>query len=114
MVSGVADMMVPVFNLPMAASETHQVFRGRSILGQAGGSEGIIIADLIAFQVDGDALDQEGLTQIGEVYARCPGGDGNFTIFIATMSDVSCFGAEGENPPKGGTSNCCGVFADYL
>ena len=113
-VSGVADMMVPVFNLPMAAGYTQQVFRSSPIFGQAGEAEGAIITDISAFHVDGDALDPESLTQMWEVYARCPGGDGNFAVFKTAMTDASRFSAEGGNPPKGGISGGCGVFADCL
>ncbi|MBN6742654.1 hypothetical protein JKG47_19495 [Acidithiobacillus sp. MC6.1] len=113
-VCGIADMMVTVFNLPMAAGYTQQVFWSRPIFGQAGEAEGAIITDISAFHVDGDALDPEGLTQMWEVYARCPGGDGNFAVFKTAMTDASRFSAEGGNPPKGGISGCCGVFADCL
>ena len=111
MEGGVADMMVTVFNSPMATSETHKVFRGRSILGQAGQSKGVIIADLTALSVDGDALDQEGPTQMGEVDAGLLGGDGDFTVFKTAMGDIGGVSAEGENPPKGGIPDGCEVFA---
>jgi len=107
-------MMVAVFNSPMATGDTQQVFRGCSILGQAGESEGVIIANLTAFQVKGGALDQECLPQMGEVYARCPCSDGDFAIFKTAMSDISRFGAEGKNPPKGGIAGCCAAFAGSL
>ena len=113
-VSGIADMMVTVFNLPMAAGYTQQVFWSRPIFGQAGEAEGAIITDISAFHVDGDALDPEGLTQMWEVYARCLGGDGNFAVLKTAMTDISRFGAEGEKPPRGGISSCCGVFAGCL
>ena len=113
-VSGVADMMVTVFNLPMAAGDAHQVFWSRPIFGQTGEAEGAIITDISAFHVDGDALDPEGLTQMWEVYARCPGGDGDFAVFMTAMTDINRFGAEGGNPPKGGRLGCCGVFAGCL
>ena len=109
-VCGIADMMVTVFNLPMAASGAHKVFWSRPIFCQACEAEGAIITNI----VDGDALDPEGLTQMWEVYARCLGGDGNFAVLKTAMTDISRFGAEGGNPPKGGRSGCCGVFAGCL
>ncbi len=113
-VCGVADKVVTVFNLPMAAGDVHQFFWSRPIFGHAGESKGAIVTDFSAFHVDDDALEPEGLTQMGEDYARCPGGDGNFAVFIATMTDISRFGAEGENPPKGGMPDGCVVFAGCL
>ena len=113
-VGGIADIMITVFNLPMAPGHAQQVFWSRPIFGYAGESKGAIVTDFSAFHVDDDALDPEGLTQMGEDYARCPGGDGNFAVFIATMTDISRFGAEGENPPKGGMPDGCVVFAGCL
>lgn len=110
--SHVADMMVTVFNLPMTTGDAQQVFRGGSFFAHAGETEGAIITDLATFQVGGYALNPEGLTQMWEIYAGCPGGDGNFTVFITAMPDISRFGAEGGNPPRGGRSERCGVFAD--
>jgi hypothetical protein len=43
--SGVADMMVSVFNFPMATDQAQQIFGSGTIWGQAGGSEGVIIPD---------------------------------------------------------------------
>lgn len=74
----------------------------------------MIIADLTAFQVQGDALDQEGLTHLGKVYAGCPGSDCDFTIFHTAMCDINRFGAEGKNPPKGGIASYCAAFVGSL
>ena len=114
MVSGVADKVVTVFNLPMAAGDTQQVFWSHPIFGHAGESKGAIVTDFSAFQIDGDALNPKSLTQIRKVDAGSSGCDGNFAVFMTAMTDISRFGAEGENPPKGGISGCCGVFADCL
>ena len=113
-IGGVADMVIAVFNLPMATSDAQQVFRGGSFFAHAGEAEGAIITDLTTFQVGGYALNPEGLTQMWEIYAGCPGGDGNFTVFITAVTDISRFGAEGENPPKGGMPDGCVVFAGCL
>jgi hypothetical protein len=102
-------MMITVFNLPMAAGDAQQVFRSRPLLGQAGGAEGVVIAEGAVLRVDGDSLNQEGLTEMGEVDASRPGGDGNFTIFKTAMSNIGGVSAEGENRPKGGISGCCAV-----
>ena len=113
-VGGIADMMVAVFDLPMAPGDAEQVFRRRPILGQAGEPEGVIIADGAVLPVNGDSLNQEGLTEMGEVDAGRLSGDGDFTVFKTAMTDISRFGTEGKNPPKGGISGGCGAFADSL
>ena len=113
-VGGIADMMVAVFDLPMAPGDAEQVFRRRPILGQAGEPEGVIIADGAVLPVNGDSLNQEGLTEMGEVDAGRLSGDGDFTVFKTAMTDINRFGAEGGNPPRGGRSDCCGVFAGCL
>lgn len=113
-IGGIANMMIAVFNLPMATGDAQQIFRGGPLFAHAGEAEGAIITDLTTFQVGGYALNPEGLTQMWEVYTCCPCGDGDFAVFITAMTDINGLGAEGGNPPKGGISGCCGVFAGCL
>ena len=113
-VGGIADMMVAVFNLPMAPGDAEQVFRSRSISGHAGEPEGVISAEGAVLHVNGDSLNQEGLAEIGKVDAGRLGGDGDFTVFKTAMGDIGGVSAEGENPSKGGIPDGCGVFAGCL
>ena len=113
-VCGIADMMVTVFNLPMAAGYTQQIFSSSPFFSHTGESIGAIITDFSAFHVDGDALNPKSLTQIRKVDAGSSGCDGDFAVFMTAMTDINRFGAEGGNPPRGGRSDCCGVFAGCL
>ena len=113
-VCGVADKVVTVFNLPMAAGDVHQFFWSRPIFGYAGESKGAIVTDFSAFHVDGDALNPKSLTQIRKVDAGSSCCDGDFAVFMTAMTDINRFSAEGGNPPRGGRSDCCGVFAGCL
>ncbi len=113
-VGGIADMMVAVFNLPMAPGDAEQVFRSRPIFGHAGEPKGVIIAEGAVLHVNGDSLNQEGLSEIGKVDAGRLGGDGDFTVFKTAMGDIGGISAEGENPPKGGMPDGCVVFAGCL
>lgn len=101
-VGGVADMMVAVFDLPMAPGDAQQVFRSRPIFGHAGESEGVILAEGSVLPVNGDPLNQEGLAEMGKVDAGRLGGDSDFTVLKTAMGDIGGVGAEGGNPPKGG------------
>ncbi|WP_215891818.1 hypothetical protein [Acidithiobacillus thiooxidans] len=112
--SHVADMMVPVFNLPMATGQAQQIFGRGALWGQAGESEGVIIPNGALFAVDGGALDQESLSDMRKMEAGCLGGDDDFAMFKAAMSDLCGFSAEGKNRPKGGTSDGRGVCVDCL
>lgn len=113
-VGGIADMMVAVFDLPMAPGDAEQVFRSRPILGHAGEPKGVIIAEGAVLHVNGDSLNQESLTEMGEVDAGRLSGDGDFTVFKTAMGDIGGVSAEGENPPKGGMPDGCVVFAGCL
>ena len=113
-VCGIANMMVTVFNLPMAAGYTQQIFSSSPFFSHTGESIGAIITDFSAFHVDGDALNPKSLTQIRKVDAGSSGCDGDFAVFMTAMTDINRFGAEGGNPPRGGRSDCCGVFAGCL
>ena len=81
--SGVADMMVSVFNFPMATDQAQQIFGSGTIWGQAGGSEGVIIPDEAIFPVDGGSLNQESLSDMRKMDAGCPGSNDDFAIFKA-------------------------------
>ena len=113
-VGGIADMMVAVFNLPMAAGYTQQIFSSSPFFSHTGESIGAIITDFSAFHVDGDALNPKSLTQIRKVDAGSSGCDGDFAVFKTAMGDIGGVSAEGENPSKEGRSDCCGVFAGCL
>nr|WP_244947614.1 hypothetical protein [Acidithiobacillus thiooxidans] len=112
--SHIADMMVPVFNFPVTTGQAQQIFGRGTIRGQAGESEGIIIPNRALFAVDSGALDQESLSDMRKMEAGCPGGDNDFAVFKAAMPDLCGFSVEGENRPKGGTSDGRGVFVDCL
>ena len=114
MVGGIADMMVAVFNLPMAPGDAEQVFRSRPIFGHAGEPEGVIIAEGAVLHVNGDSLNQEDLAEIGKVDAGRVVGDGDFTVFKTAMGDIGGVSAEGKNSSKGGMPDGCGVFAGCL
>lgn len=114
MVGGVADMMITVFNLPMAASDAQQVFWSGPLLGEAGKSESAILTKGVVLQVDGDPLNQESLTEMGKVDAVRAGGDGDFAVFKPAMSDIGGLSAEGENRPRRGRSVGRVVFAGCL
>ena len=113
-IGGIADMMVAVFYLPMAPGDAQQVFGCCLTFGEAGKSEGVIIAKGSGLLVNGDPLNQKSLAEMGEVDAGRLGGDGDFPVFKPAMSDIGGLSAEGGNRPKGGISGCCGVFADCL
>jgi len=114
-IGGIPDVVTAVLNLPMATGQSQQLFGIGFLGGQTGESEGkITTADLAAFPIHNSAQDQEGLAKMGKVHARSLGGDDDFTDFEPTMPDVGGFSAEGGNPPKGGISGCCAVFAGCL
>ena len=113
-VGGIADIMITVFNLPMAPGHAQQVFRSRPIFGHAGESKSAIITTGVVLQVNGDPLNQKSLAEMGEVDAGRLGGDGDFAVFKTAMSDIGGLGAEGGNRPRRGRSVGRGVFADCL
>ena len=113
-VGGIADMMVAVFNLPMAPGDAQQVFRSGPLFGEAGKSESAILTKGVVLQVDGDPLNQESLTEMGKVDAGRSGGHGDFPVFKPAMSDIGALSAEGENRPRRGRSVGRGVFAGCL
>ena len=113
-IGGIADMVVAIFDLPMAPGDTQQVFRSRPIFGEAGKSKSAIITTGVVLQVNGDPLNQKSLAEMGEVDAGRLGGDGDFPVFKPAMSDIGGLGAEGGNRPRRGRSVGRGVFADCL
>ena len=113
-IGGVPNMMAAILNLAMATSQRQQLFGIGFRGGQAGETIDHLLADLVAFHVRGNALDEKGLAKMGKVDVCSLGGNDDFADFDPAMSDLGGFGAEGENPPRGGGSGCRGGFADCL
>ena len=113
-IGGIADMMVAVFDLPMAPGDAQQIFRSRPIFGEAGESESAIFTKGAVLHVNGDPLNQKSLAEMGEVDAGRLGGDDDFPVFKTAMGDIGGVSAEGGNRPRRGRSVGRGVFAGCL
>ncbi len=71
-VGDVADIMVAVFYLPMAPGDAQQVFGCCLTFGEAGKSEGVIIAKGSGLLVNGDPLNQKSLAEVIFRYSNRP------------------------------------------